>query len=131
MKKTTLLNQPLSDVIAGMGHLDTLVVADAGLPIPLITRRIDLAVSTGVPSFLDVLRAVLTEMQVESAVVAEEMPAKSPALYTALRQVLGDIPVELVPHEQFKAHTVSARAVARTGECTPYANVILVAGVVF
>lgn len=131
MKKTGLLNQPLSDVIAGMGHLDTLVIGDAGLPIPATTRRIDLAVSAGVPAFLDVLRAVLSELQVQSAIVAEEMPVRSPQAYTALREMLGDIPVELIAHEAFKAQTVNARAVVRTGEFTPYCNVILVSGVVF
>lgn len=131
MKKTGLLNQPLSEVIAGMGHFDTLVIADAGLPVPPATRRIDLAVSAGVPPFLDVVRAVLGEMQVQSAIVAREMASRSPEVYAALRLLLGDIPVELVAHDEFKAQTAQARAVARTGECTPYANVILVAGVVF
>lgn len=131
MKKTGLLNQPLSEVIAGLGHFDTLVVGDAGLPIPASTRRIDLAVSAGVPRFLEVVSAILGEMQVQSAIVAQEMPARSPEAYAALRQLLGDIQVELVPHEELKAQTAAARAVARTGEFTPYANVILVSGVVF
>ena len=131
MKKTGLLNQPMSEVIAGMGHFDTLVIADAGLPIPPGTRRIDLAVSAGVPPFLDVVRATLGELQVQSALVAAEMETRSPATYAALRDVLGDIPVESVPHEAFKARTAGARAVVRTGEFTPYANVILVAGVIF
>ncbi|MFN8379930.1 MAG: D-ribose pyranase [Anaerolineae bacterium] len=131
MKKTGLLNQPLSEVIAGMGHFDTLVIADAGLPIPATTRRIDLAVSAGIPAFLDVLQAVLGEMQVQSAIIAQEMPVRSPQAYAALREALGDIPVELIPHDEFKAQTAGARAVARTGEFTPYCNVILVSGVIF
>jgi len=131
MKKTGLLNQPLSEVIAGMGHFDTLVIGDAGLPIPTATHRIDLAVSAGVPPFLAVVRAVLAELQVQSAIVAQEMPVRSPELYAALRELLVDIPVELVPHEAFKAQIAHARAAVRTGEFTPYANVILVSGVVF
>ena len=131
MKKSFLLNQPLSAVIAGLGHTDMLVVADAGLPIPAQTQRIDLAVSCGVPSFLDTLKAVLSEMQVQQAIIADEMPAASPEAYAALRATLGDIPVSTMPHEQFKQTTRAAVAVARTGECTPYCNVILVSGVVF
>ncbi|MEE9617535.1 MAG: D-ribose pyranase, partial [Anaerolineae bacterium] len=69
MKKTGILNQPISSVIAGLGHIDTLVSADAGLPIPPETQRIDLALTEGIPTFLDTLRVVLTEMQVEQAVV--------------------------------------------------------------
>ncbi|WP_448594407.1 RbsD/FucU domain-containing protein, partial [Thermoflexus hugenholtzii] len=41
------------------------------------------------------------------------------------------VEIEPVPHETFKAMTGRARAVVRTGECTPYANVILVSGVIF
>ncbi|NPV65858.1 MAG: D-ribose pyranase [Anaerolineae bacterium] len=131
MKKTGLLNQPLSAVIAGLGHTDMLVIGDAGLPIPAGPQRIDLAVSAGVPPFLEVVRAVLGEMAVQGAIVATEMASVSPAMHAALRDILGDIPVEVVPHEVFKARTREARAIVRTGEFTPYANVILIAGVVF
>lgn len=131
MKKTVLLNQPLSAVIAGLGHTDSLVVADAGLPIPAGPQRIDLAVQAGVPPFLDVLRATLAEMQVQEAIIATELATSGSAFHSALREALGDIPVRAVPHEDFKRLTASARAVARTGEFTPYANVILIAGVVF
>ena len=131
MKKIGLLNQPLSNVIAGMGHLDTLVIADAGLPIPMQTPRIDLAIHEGMPPFLDVVRTVLGELQVQEAVVAAELEQRSSAMYQALRDVLGDIPIRAVPHTEFKAQTSSARAIVRTGEFTPYANVILIAGVVF
>lgn len=131
MKKTGLLNQPLSNVIAGMGHFDELVIADAGLPIPAGPERIDLAVTEGVPAFLSVLRAALGELEVQSAVVAAEMAERSPTLYEALREALGACPIETIPHEAFKARTAKARAVVRTGEFTPYANVILVSGVVF
>jgi D-ribose pyranase len=131
MKKTGLLNQPLSAVIAGLGHMDTLVIGDAGLPIPPGVERIDLAVSAGLPPFLDVLHAVLGEMQIEGAIIAAEMQSRSPQMYADLLRVLGDVPVQTVTHEQFKAQTRNARAVVRTGEFTPYANVILISGVVF
>jgi len=131
VKRIGILNQPISSVIAGLGHTDTLVVADAGLPIPQETQRIDLALAEGIPGFLDTLRVVLMEMQVERAIVAEEMLETSPGVYEAIKGLLGDVPIEAVPHAAFKERTRSARAVIRTGEFTPYANVILVAGVVF
>lgn len=131
MKKTGILNQPVSCAIAGLGHMDTLVIADAGLPIPSETQRIDLALVQGVPSFLQTLRVVLSEMQVEHAIIAEEMIDVSSALYETLQEILGDTPIETIPHVAFKERTRSARAVIRTGEFTPYANVILVSGVVF
>lgn len=131
MKKTGLLNQPLSTVIAGLGHQDTLCVCDAGLPTPATTQRIDLAVSAGVPAFLDVLDVVLAEMQIEGAIIAAELAEISPDMHEAILQRLGDVNVRVVSHEDFKQQTGEAKAIARTGEFTPYANVILIAGVVF
>ena len=131
MKKGHLLNQPVSAVIAGMGHTDELVIGDAGLPIPDGTPRIDLALTPGIPAFLDTLDAVLSELEVETAVVAAEMIAVNPRLYKAVTERLGAIPVQTIDHETFKRRTKTARAVIRTGECTPYANIILVSGVVF
>jgi D-ribose pyranase len=131
MKKIGTLNQPLSEVIAGMGHQDTLVVADAGLPIPLETQRIDLALRRGTPGFLETLRVVLEELQVERAIVAEEMISTSAEIYEQLQKMLPGIIIETISHTEFKNRTKSARAVVRTGEFTPYANIILVAGVVF
>lgn len=131
VKKGDLLNQPVSAVIAGMGHMDELVIADAGLPIPVETQRIDLALTPGVPGFLETVRVVLGELAVETAVVAAEMTTTSPQIYAALRDMLGDVPITQVSHATFKDMTRTARAVVRTGEFTPYANVILRAGVVF
>jgi D-ribose pyranase len=131
VKKIGILNQPISSVIAGLGHTDTLVIADAGLPIPHETQRIDLTLTKGIPSFLDTLRVVLTEMEVERAIVAEEMLDASPQVYEAIKEMLGDVPIKTVTHLIFKEQTRSARAVIRTGEFTPYANVILTAGVMF
>ena len=131
MKKIGILNQPISSVIAGLGHMDTLVIADAGLPIPPETQRIDLALTKGIPTFLDTLRVVLTEMRVERAIVAEEMLKVSPDFYQAVKELLNDVPIETVTHLIFKERARSARAVIRTGEFTPYANIVLVAGVIF
>jgi D-ribose pyranase len=52
-------------------------------------------------------------------------------MFAALKEVLGDIPIEMVSHLILKEMTRNARAVVRTGEFTPYANVILVSGVTF
>ncbi|HEX7864286.1 MAG TPA: D-ribose pyranase [Variovorax sp.] len=131
MKRSPLLHAELSQVIASLGHGDMLVLGDAGLPIPDGPRRIDLAVARGVPQLADVLQAVLSEMQVEGIVVADEAlggdTKKLPGWYP---QSLG-IEAQTVSHEEFKRRTAKARAMVRTGECTPYANIILIAGVKF
>ena len=131
MKKTTLLHSELSYAIATLGHLDTLVIADAGLPIPAEAMRIDLALTQGIPGAVQTLKVVLDEMQVERVILAEEVKDRNPQFLSDVKEFLPDVPVEFVPHTELKSKTASARAVVRTGEFTPYANVILVAGVVF
>jgi D-ribose pyranase len=131
MKKTTLLHSDLSHIIATLGHLDTLVIADAGLPIPLETVRIDLALTQGVPGAIQTLKVVLEELQVEKVLLAEEAKERNPGFLADVQELLPGVPVEYVSHAEFKTRTASARAVVRTGEFAPYANVILVSGVVF
>ena len=130
MKRTTLLHAELSHAIACLGHGDMLVIGDAGLPIPDGPRRIDLAVTRGVPLLTDVLQAVLSEMQVEGVVVADEALSGDKALPAWYPQSLGITP-QSISHEEFKRRSATARAIVRTGECTPYANIMLIAGVSF
>ena len=87
--------------------------------------------SANLPRFIDVVKAVLSEMQVESAVVATELPGRNPEVDTGLKHELGATPIAMMSHEAFKALSAKARAIVRTGEFSPYANVILRAGVVF
>ena len=138
MKKSGLLHPELSHVIATLGHTDTLVIADAGLPIPDGVLRIDLAYTAGQPPFLSVLEAVLAELEVEDATLALETQTLTPkAFYKKVLGRLEGLPkvkkqgVHFISHEDFKIQTLQAKAVVRTGEFTPYANVILQSGVVF
>lgn len=131
MKKTTLLHSELSYTIATMGHMDTLVIGDAGLPIPAETARIDLALTHGVPGSAQTLRVVLKELKVEKVILAEEVKERNPQFLAEVKEMLPGVPFEFIPHVEFKTRTAYARAVVRTGEFSPYANVILVSGVVF
>ena len=139
MKKGRLLNAEVSHVIARLGHTDTLTIADAGLPVPAGPQRIDLALTPGIPDFLQVVNVVTQEMQVESALIAEEIQQHNPQLHSellalldALQQHQGNtIDVLYTSHEAFKQQTQRSQAVIRSGECSPYANVILSAGVTF
>jgi D-ribose pyranase len=132
MRKTrTTINPALSRVISETGHTDLIVVTDAGLPIPPGSERIDLAYRPGAPAFFDVLDTVLAELVVEGATVSAEVAEVSPHVLEALRERLPGIEIELVPHVEFKKQTHAARAFVRSGEFTPYANVILHAGVAY
>ncbi len=131
MKKTALLNSRVSAVIAQMGHTDWITVGDAGLPIPKGTTRIDLAVSKGVPKLLEVLEPMLLELKVQKVIIATELIQSNKEFYDKIIELVGDVEVQDVPHEEFKALTARSKAVIRTGETTSYANVIFESGVVF
>lgn len=131
MKKTPLLNAALSELVASLGHMDMVVIGDAGLPIPAETRCIDLALTRGIPAFADTLRVVVEEMQVESAFIAAETAQNSPRILAEITDLLPMAAIQMISHEELKEKTRQARAVVRTGEFTPYANIILVSGVVF
>ncbi|CAA6678594.1 MULTISPECIES: D-ribose pyranase [unclassified Lentimonas] len=135
MKTGPLINSEISATIARMGHTDQLTLADAGLPIPDGVQRIDLAVARGLPQLLPVLSAVLTELKVEAVIMAEEFASVSPdahqAILKLLRETYPEVKIETLSHEAFKRKTSQSKAVIRTGECTPYANLILQSGVAF
>jgi D-ribose pyranase len=127
MKKGGLIHPELLAAIGSLGHKDEFFVCDAGMPIPSGIQRIDLAYRPGCPPFLDVLRAVIAEVVVARAFVAQEAAA---GLVEEIEAVV-DCPVERVPHDILKERTGACRFAIRTGEFTPYANVVLVAGVAF
>ncbi|EAQ67213.1 Hypothetical ribose ABC transporter protein [Marinomonas sp. MED121] len=139
MKKSALINADVSHLIACLGHGQEITVCDAGLPIAKESHRIDLALMPGVPDFISTLSAILSEMQLEGVIIAEEFGAQSPELHGELMSLIAneeiklDKPVQVtyVSHEAFKLRSNKSEAVVRTGEFTPYANIILQAGVVF
>jgi D-ribose pyranase len=127
MKKHGTLNPALSQAIARLGHRDQVVVADCGLPIPHTVPVVDLALVFGIPRFEQVMDALLDEIVVEECVLADEARDAPPEQWITTR-----IPAATyVSHEEFKARVRDAAFVVRTGETTPYANVVLICGVPF
>ncbi len=131
MKPKGLLQAELTGILAAIGHTQYIVIGDAGLPIPQGVRCIDLAVRAGLPSFLEAVQAVLPECVFESYTIALEMEEKNPELLTRLRDLTGLMPEHMVTHEELKQLSQKARCIVRTGETSPYANVVLVGGVNF
>lgn len=131
MKKAALLNSSISAVIAEMGHTDTLVIADCGLPIPEGPERIDLALTRGIPSFEQVLDAVLTELHVEKVTIASGTRERNPEFYQLIQARFPTVPIEEIPHTELKARSKTAKAIIRSGENKPLSNIILQSGVFF
>ncbi|MDR5602582.1 D-ribose pyranase [Staphylococcus coagulans] len=134
MKKSTMLNSHVSQAIATMGHFDLLTVNDAGMPIPNDDRRIDLAVTKGLPSFIDVLAAVLDELKIQKIYLAEEIKTHNAAQLKQIKTLVNqDVEIAFIPHSEMKAYLSHPlnKGNIRTGEITPFSNIILESNVTF
>ena len=133
MKKNGILNSEISRVLSYLGHTDCICIGDCGLPIPDETERIDLALEFGVPTFMKTLEVVAGDMKIEKIVLAEEIKQQNPAVLRQIEALFAgqNVETEFVSHVQLKEQTKYCKAVIRTGETTPYANIILQSGCIF
>lgn len=133
MKKQGILNSDISRVLSYMGHTDCIAVGDCGLPIPDEVERIDLALTFGEPTFMRTLEIVVADMKVEKIVLAEEIKEQNSAVLEQIEKLFAgqEIETEFVSHSELKKRTHDCKAVIRTGETTPYANIILQSGCIF
>lgn len=130
MKKQGILNSEIASVLATLGHTDKIVIADCGLPIPDHVPRIDLALKLGTPSFMGVLDTILADMEVEKMTWASELKEHNYTLHQTIQQQF-ELSSTFVSHEELKEITKEAKVVIRTGEATPFSNVVLTSGVIF
>ena len=129
MRETGVLNREISDVFSMMGHMDELIVCDAGFPIPLGVRTVDISLAKDKPTVLELLEELVKHFSVEKLILAKETKNVSPTRFDAIVGFFQkDIPVETIPHTEFKARSAKAKAVIRTGDFTAYSNVLLVSG---
>ena len=132
MKKNGIINSQIAAVVADMGHMDWLAVGDAGTPVPKTVKKIDLSVVLGKPEFIDVLDAVLSELAVQKIYLAEEIKLENAAMLEKIYERFSeDIEIDFISHAQLKQQLKESKAFVRTGEATPFANIILESGVVF
>lgn len=127
MRRTGVLNSDLAAGLARLGHGHLVAVVDCGTPLQRDARVVDLALVAGIPQFSQVLDAVLAEIVVEGSVAAQESAGTVVADWFAER----GLSPELVSHEEFKSRLPDVTLVVRTGEATPWANVLLRCGVAF
>lgn len=137
MKKQGIVNSEISRVLSYLGHTDRVCIADCGLPIPDEVERIDVALKWGTPTFIEVLKEIVTDMKIEKIILADEIKTENPKVHSEVLRFFENyetgfkIEIEYVPHSKLKEHTSNCKAVIRTGEITPYANIILQSGCIF
>lgn len=131
MKKTGILNSHLAKLADDLGHTDQVCIGDLGLPVPNGIPKIDLSLTSGIPSFQEVLDIYLENILVEKVILAEEIKeANSDQLSRLLAKLDNSVNIEYVSHNHLKQMTQDVKAVISTGENTPYSNIILQSGVI-
>lgn len=127
MKKSGILNQELAGLVAGLGHTQCVMLCDAGFPVPEGRRCVDLALTAGIPSFSDCLKALLHEAVFEGIAVAEEMKANNEETYRLMQDTFQAQRWNVVPQTELVRLAQGARFFIRTGELRPYSNLLLYA----
>jgi D-ribose pyranase len=123
MIKSGLLNPALLSLLARVRHTNTLVIADRGFPFWPEIETIDLALVDDIPTVPQVLAAIRPNFVIGRAFAAVESQAHGGD--QRLRHALGDVPLTLEPHVEFKRRVPQAIGLVRTGDTIPYANIIL------
>ncbi|QQK07080.1 D-ribose pyranase [Miniphocaeibacter halophilus] len=132
MKKNGILNSEISKVLSDLGHTDMITISDCGLPIPDGVEKIDISLKFGVPSFIETLKEILKDMKVEKIILAKEIINDNEIILKEIKKLIDkNIEIEFIEHEKFKKVTNKSKAIIRTGENTPFANIILVSGCIF
>ena len=131
MKKSGIINTDISKVLSELRHTDTICIGDIGLPYPDNVRVIDLSLKIGSPSFIEVLEEVLKDMKVEHFFLASEIRDKNIEINNKVLSLLSGISHDYISHIDFKNQTAKCKVIIRTGEATPYANVILQSACIF
>ena len=129
MLRQGIIHAQLATALAGLRHTDTFVISDSGFPTARGVEVIDLGVIYGVPTFDSVLDAVAAEVVVEKATMARETCEHNTPQADRIRAYFPD--VAEVSHDDLKLMAASARFVVRTGEATPYSNLVLQTGVAY
>ncbi|MFT8592508.1 MAG: D-ribose pyranase [Bifidobacterium sp.] len=130
VKKTGILNSDLAKVADDLGHTDLVCIGDLGLPVPKGIQKIDLALKRGEPRFIDVLKVYLDNIVVQKIFLADEIRTQNPEQLQAIQALLPEgVSVVYYSHEELKEMTKQCKAVVRTGEDTPFSNIILESGV--
>lgn len=129
MKEVGMLNGQIDSALARQGHMDLMMVVDAGFPCPDHIELIDIAVSEGVPQILDVLAELKKYHSVEKIVMAQETKDHNPTYFEKATKSFGDnVELEVIPHTEFKERSHNVKTIVRTGDFTAWGNIMLVSG---
>ena len=126
MLKSGILNPQINSLLSRVRHTNTLVIADRGFPFWPSIETIDIALIDGIPSVLDVLRAIRGNFVIGKAWMAEEfLKNNSAEVRRAFAEAFSGVALTHEPHVDFKKRVPLAIGLIRSGDTVQYANMIL------
>ena len=129
MKEVGMINGHIDSALTRQGHMDLMMVVDAGFPCPDHVELIDIALSEGRPTILDVLAELRKVHSVEKIIVAQETQDHNPTYFEKVSKSFGDdVELEVITHTKLKERSHEVKTIIRTGDFTAWGNVMLVSG---
>lgn len=126
MLKTGILNPQLASLLARVRHTNTVVIADRGFPFWPGIETVDLSIVDNLPTVLQVLAAIRPNYVFGKAWMAQEfLKANAKPVQKRFITALTGASLKFEAHVDFKKRVPNVIGLIRTGDTTPYANMIL------
>lgn len=126
MLQTGILNPHILDLIARIRHTNTLVISDWAFPYWPEIETVDISLTHGIPTVLDVLDLLTPVFKIGRIWQADEfVTTNTPEALARFAKSFGEIPLTREAHLDFKKRVPHAIGLIRTGDPTPYGNLIL------
>lgn len=127
MLKSGILNPALLELLGRFRHTNLIVIADRGFPSWPALPTVDISLVDDVPTVRQVVRAVVQHCTIGAAWMAEELKRNNPeGVVREYAHLVAPIEIHFEPHATaFKPRVPSAIGLIRTGDTTPFGNIIL------
>jgi D-ribose pyranase len=126
MLQTGILNPHVLNLVARVRHTNTLVICDWAFPFWPQIETVDISLTRGIPTVLDVLDLLTPVFKIGRIWQADEFVSSNPPETIArFAKSFGDIPLTREAHVDFKKRVPHAIGLIRTGDPTAYGNIIL------
>ncbi len=126
MLKSGILNPRVLDLLARIRHTNTLVISDWAFPFWPQIETVDISLTHGIPTVLDVLDLITPNFQIGRIWQADEFLANNtPETIARFQKSFAGIPVTREAHVDFKKRVPGTVGLIRTGDPTPYGNLII------
>ena len=126
MLQNGILNPQILHLLARIRHTNTLVIADWAFPYWPEIETVDISLTAGIPTILQVLDLITPNFRIGRIWQAEEFLSSNPQeTVNEFAKSFGKIPLTREPHVEFKKRVPRVVGLIRTGDATPYGNIIL------